>query len=117
MRTTTEVFEDHLAKRIAGDLEADIATNYAEDVVFLTGTGAFRGHEGVRKSAAELEHYLGGTDYEYNHTLIDGDYAFLEWTARSKDKIVSDGADGFVIKDGKIVLQTIHYSVTRDQQK
>jgi ketosteroid isomerase-like protein len=113
MRTTTEVFEDHLAKRLAGDIEEDIRDNYSEDVVFLTGTGAFKGHEGVRQSVSELQYYVGDTAYEYKHTLIEGDYAFLEWTARSKDKSVYDGADGFVIKDGKIVLQTIHYSVIK----
>jgi len=28
-RTVTEVFEDHLAKRLAGETDADIAENYA----------------------------------------------------------------------------------------
>jgi len=111
MRTTTEVFEDHLARRLAGDIEGDIKENYSKDVIFLTGTGAFEGHDGVRKSASELGLYVGDIPYEYNHTLVKGDYAFLEWTAKGKDKVVLDGADGFVIKDGKIVLQTIHYSV------
>lgn len=113
MRTTTEVFEDHLAKRLAGDLEGDIKANYSKDVIFLTGTGAFEGHDGVRKSANELEHYIKDIPYEYNHTLIKGDYAFLEWTAKGKDKAVYDGADSFVIKNDKIILQTIHYSVTQ----
>ena len=111
MRTTTEVFEDHLAKRLAGDVEGDIKDNYSKDVIFLTGTGAFEGHDGVRKSASELAMYLGDVPFEYNHTLIKDDYAFLEWTAKGDGKMVFDGADGFVIKDGKIVLQTIHYSV------
>jgi hypothetical protein len=114
MRTTTEVFEDHLAKRLAGDVEGDIKENYAKDVVFLTGTGAFHGHDGVRHSAAELsEHVTKNTLFEYRHTLVEGDYAFLEWTARAEDRVVGDGADSFVIKNGKIVLQTIHYSVDK----
>ena len=112
MRTTTEVFEDHLAKRLAGDVEGDIRDNYAKDVIFLTGTGAFEGHDGVKKSAAELDAYVGNIPYEYNHTLIKDKYAFLEWTAKGKNKEVLDGADSFVIEDGKIVLQTIHYTVT-----
>ena len=113
MRTTTEVFEDHLAKRLAGDVEGDIKENYAKSVVFLTGTGAFEGHDGVRKSAKELEKYVGNMPFEYNHTLIKGDYAFLEWTAKGDGAAVYDGADSFVIKNGKIILQTIHYTVTK----
>lgn len=115
MRTTTEVFEDHLAKRLAGDIEGDIAENYAEGVVLLTGTGAFEGHDGVRKSAQEFEEYVGNIPYEYNHTLIKGDYAFLEWTAKGDGKMVADGADGFVIKNGKIVMQNIHYTAKKPE--
>ena len=112
MRTTTEVFEDHLAKRLAGDVEGDIQDNYSADVILLTGTGTFEGHDGVRKSAKELDEYVGNIPYEYNHTLVKGDYAFLEWTAKGDGKKVTDGADGFVIKDGRIICQTIHYTVS-----
>src|SRR3954470_7301410 len=114
MRTATEGINDHLAKRLAGDIEGDIKTNYADDVVFLTGTGAFHGHDGVRHSAAELNHYVTDkASFDYRHIIIEGDYAFLEWTATAEDRIVGDGADGFVIKEGKIILQTIHYSVQK----
>ena len=113
MRTTTEVFEDHLAKRLAGDIEGDIRDNYSKDVIFLNGTGAFSGHDGVRKSATELGQYVGDIPYEYNHTLIKENYAFLEWTAKGKNKEVLDGADSFVIENDKIILQTIHYSVAK----
>lgn len=114
-RSTTEVFEDHLTKRLAGDVEGDITQNYAEDVVILTGTGAFHGNEGVCQSAAQLSQFIPeSAAYEYKHTLIVGEYAFLEWTAQSSKRAVCDGADGFVIKDGKIIYQTIHYSVQKE---
>jgi hypothetical protein len=114
MRTTTEVFEDHLAKRLVGDVEGDIRDNYAKDVVFLTGTGAFHGHDGARYSAKELNSYITEkAEFEYKHTLVDGDYAFLEWTASASDRLVGDGADGFVVKNGKIIFQTIHYNVEK----
>lgn len=115
MRTTTEVFQDHLTKRLADDLEGDIRSNYATDVIIMTGTGVFHGHDGVRHSARELARYLGKAPFQYDHTSIEGDYAFLEWTSRRKDRDVRDGADSFVIKDGKIILQTIHYSVTENK--
>jgi hypothetical protein len=113
-RTTKEVFEDHLQKRREGDLEGDIQTNYHPDVVFLTGTGTFHGHDGVRQSAAELERYLGGNDFEFKTKLVEGEYAFLEWNGFNNEKTVHDGADSFVIRDGKIVMQSIHYCVQRD---
>lgn len=113
MRTTTGVFEDHLAKRLAGDVEGDIKENYAKDVIFITGTGVFEGHDGVRQSASELEKYVGDIPYEYNQTIVKDEYAFLEWTAKDKDRMVCDGVDTFVIKNGKIIFQSIHYTVNR----
>lgn len=112
MKTTEEVFEDHLQKRAAGKVEADIETNYADDVIVLTGTGIFRGHQGVRDSAAELSHYLGRGEFDYRNKLVEGDYAFLEWQGKSGGRRVCDGADSFVVRDDKIVMQSIHYTVT-----
>ncbi len=37
--------------------------------------------------------------------------AFLEWTPRSDSAKLEDGADFFCIRDGRIVAQTIHYTV------
>lgn len=111
MRTTGEVFEDHLAKRKEGDVDGDIDTNYADDVVLLTGTGIYKGHDGVRQSASELSHYLGDGSFNYDLKLVEGEYAFLEWSASGQNGNVRDGADGFVVRDGKIVMQNIHYTV------
>lgn len=42
-RSTREVLEDHLRLRREGDLEEDLARNYAEDVVLLCKHGVFKG--------------------------------------------------------------------------
>ena len=106
MRTTTEVFEDHLQRRLRGDVEGDVRTNYVEGVVLITGTGTFKGCDGVRESASQLEKYSGkNATFEYKHTVVEGSYAFLEWTSVADDTVVGDGADSFVIQDGKIIFQ------------
>ena len=94
-------------------MEEDIARNYADGVVLLTGFGTFRGHDGVRRSAQILREQLHCVRYEYRTKLVDGEMAFLEWTARCRDAAVHDGADSFSIRGGRIVAQTIHYSVRR----
>lgn len=110
MRSTTEVVHDHLLKRLGGDLDGDLA-NYAEDVVMLTGSGEFRGHEGVRQCAAELDRLVGDAAFIYDTTMISGEYGFLQWSAREGEQpVVCDGADSFVVRDGLIVMQTVHYT-------
>lgn len=110
-RPATDVFEDHLQKRLDGDVEGDIRSNYADDVVMLTHRGVFHGHDGVRNCAAELKRSLGGNDFRYDQKLVDGDFAFLVWRGLNGDKYVCNGADSYVIKDGKIIMQSIHYIV------
>ncbi len=113
LRSTTQVFEDHLMKRLGDKVEEDIKENYSPNVILLTGTGAFHGYDGVRQSAAELTRYLGEGKFVYRHTLVEDEYAFLEWTAVSGSRAVLDGADSFVIRNGKIIFQSIHYTAVK----
>lgn len=112
-RTVREVFEDHLQNRSRKDLDRDISNNYAGDVVILTGYGIFTGHYGVRQSGAILQADLPHATYHYRTTLDAGEIAFLEWTADSDAGSVDDGVDSFLIRDGRILVQTIHYTVTQ----
>jgi hypothetical protein len=109
-RTPTEVIHDHLAKRLANDVEGDITENFDKNILILSSFGVFKGHDGVRASAKLLDEKVGKAVFHYNRTLVDRDYGFLEWSADSDSVKVWDGADSFVVREGKIVLQTIHYT-------
>lgn len=108
-RTTTEVIHDHLLKRLAGQVGEDIEQNYAPDVVLLTGSGKYVGKDGARSASEELARLIGDAEFTYDRTVIDGQYAFLEWSATSPTEEVRDGADSYVVVDGRIVMQTVHY--------
>ena len=110
-RSASVVFNDHLRLAETGDVEGDIRRNIAKDVVLLTGIGILRGHDGVRRSRTVLSQDLPGGDYEYLTRLVHGECAFLEWRARAESVEIDDGADSFVIRDGLIRVQTIHYTV------
>ena len=110
-RSTAEVFEDHL--RLAGEdqFERDFERNVSPDIVILERHGIFRRREDARELARLLEEELPKAPYVYTNRLVAGRVAFLEWTAEAERARVCDGADSFVIEDGWIVAQTIHYTV------
>ena len=110
-RSTRDTFLDHLARRMGRQTEADIALNYSADVVLLTSDGTRYGHEGVRHCAARLEELLPHASLEYTRQVVSGEVAFLEWKARSAERRIEDGVDTLVIRRGRIVAQTIHYTV------
>lgn len=115
MRSTREVLESHLALRAEGDLEADLRQNYSDDVVLLSwGEGVHRGKDGVRELAGVLRTYLPEGEYRYGVLVVADEYGLLRWSGSGAGTVVHDGADSFVVRDGRIVAQTIHYAAERD---
>jgi hypothetical protein len=110
-RSAAEVFGDHL--RLAGEkrFDEDVERNVSPACMVLERRGVFRGHNGVRELARLLAEELPDARYTYTNRLVEGRIAFLEWTAESEHARVRDGADSFLIEDGWIIAQTIHYTV------
>ena len=116
-RSTREVFDDHLKLAQQGRFDEDITRNFSEDCVVLTHRGTFRGHDGLCQLAAMLEQEIPGAEYGYINCLVEGRFALLEWTADCGAVAVHDGADSFVVENGKVIAQTIHYTLSvRDSQ-
>jgi hypothetical protein len=110
-RSAREVFDDHLRLAAEHRFGEDLARNVSPSCVVLERRGVFRGHAGVRELARWLEDELPGARFTYTNQLVEGRVAFLEWTAAARGALVRDGADSFVIEQGWIVAQTIHYTV------
>lgn len=111
-RSAREVLDDHLALADAWDFETDLARNFSEDIVLLTGYGIFRGIEGVRAKVRLLEEHLPGGRWTYRTVMAEGEMGFLEWAAEAENGArVEDGADSYLIRGGRIRAMTIHYTV------
>lgn len=110
-RNPSEIFEDHLGRADAGDVEGDIRNNFSEDCVLLTTYGRFEGHAGVREAADLLMRQLPDPCFNYKQKSVVDEIAFLEWTGEGVGAVVRDGADSFLIRDDKIRIMTIHYTV------
>jgi hypothetical protein len=119
-RTAQEVLDDHLnlTERFGVEetwqriVEEDIRRNVSEDMVILINRGTFRGHEGVRELARMLgEELPEHRAFEYTYRAVEGRMAFLEWAYEDANVRVRDGADSYLIEEGKLVAQTIHYTV------
>ena len=121
-RLAQEVLDDHLnldenwgaEKGWRRIVEEDLRRNVSEDCVILAGggRGVFHGHEGVMELAEMLgEELPEHRSFEYTYRAVEGRMAFLEWAYEDTKVRVKDGADSYLIEDGKIVAQTIHYTV------
>ena len=113
MASTKEVLDHHLKCLAAGDLEGIVA-DYSPDAVLVTPPGFFS-PDGVLRGAAGAEYGFRalirefgkpGASFQLKQTTIEGDYAYIVWSADTPDNRFDFGSDTFVIRNGKIVAQT-----------
>ena len=84
----------------------------SEDIVVLINRGTFRGHEGVRQLAQMLSDELPEHQaFQYTYVAVDKHVGLLEWEYEDSTVRVRDGVDSYVIEEGRIVAQTIHYTL------
>ena len=112
-RSFREVFDDHLRLSEMGDFENDLKRNFSVDIIVLMENRIYRGHEEVRGLAKRLLRELPDGKYQNNMILLHEEIGMLEWTAQSDEAEVLDGVDSYLFRDGKIIAQTIHYTVTK----
>lgn len=110
MKSTEQVLRDHLERRCRHDLEGDLASNYSDDVVVLSKDGVFHGKDGIRQTARILNENLPDARFAYDLLRTADSFGLLSWSAEaSNGSRTCHGADSFVVRDGRIVAQTIHF--------
>jgi hypothetical protein len=130
VRTAREVLDEHLKVSNAWRDEAEIWRNFSEDLrrkfsedcLVPTNRDMFRGHEGVRElvemGVAQMfggEKAHGGS-FQYISKVIEGRMGLLERAYEDANVRIRDGTDSYLIEDGKVVAQAIHYTMEAKQQ-
>ncbi len=113
IRSTKDVLDHHLKCFGEGDLKG-ILSDYAPDAVLFTPQGPVRGVDAIRPlfQAMFAEFGKPGTTSTMKHQSIEGDYAYLLWTAETADNVYELATDTFVVRDGKIVAQSFAAKIT-----
>lgn len=107
MRSTQDVLDNHLKCFSEGNLAALLA-DYAPDAIMFTSTGPFRGVDAIKPMFQALfaEFSKPGVSVNMQRLSIEGDYAYLLWSAETADNTYEMATDTFVVRDGKIVAQS-----------
>jgi len=105
---TAQVLSHHLRALGAGKLD-EVLDDYVEDSVMITPDGPIKGLRGIR---AAFEGFLSGLfkPGTYELTLVarhvEGEVAYIIWHARCASADIALGTDTFIVRDGKIAVQT-----------
>lgn len=113
MASTKDVLDHHLKCFEEGDLEG-ILSDYAPGAVLFTSDGPLKGTDAIRPLFQALVAEFGkpGATFRMKQQFIDGDYAYILWTAETADNVYEVATDTFVVREGKIVAKSFTGKVT-----
>jgi ketosteroid isomerase-like protein len=113
MASTKDVLDHHLKSFSEGDLKG-ILSDYAPEAVMFTPDGPLRGPDEIRPLFQALIAEFGkpGAAFTLKRQSIDGDYAYILWTAETADSVYEVATDTFVVQNGKITAQSFTGKIT-----
>ncbi|NKB49733.1 MAG: nuclear transport factor 2 family protein [Alphaproteobacteria bacterium] len=105
---TKAVLDSHLTAFGSGNVDAILA-NYASDAVIMFPGGMVSGHADIRGMFEGLVTEFGqpGVTFEMLNSDVSGEIAFIVWKAETGKAVYEMGTDTYVIRDNKIVMQTV----------
>lgn len=107
MFSTSEVLDRHLKSFAELDVDGLVA-DYSPDAVFFVAEGPLKGPGAIRPLFEALisEFRRPGSSFTMQQRSIEGDHAYIIWTAETADNSYEFATDTFVVKNGKIVAQS-----------
>jgi ketosteroid isomerase-like protein len=103
-----QVFEHHLGALARGDLDA-ILSDYVDDSILIGPEGALKGRQAIRGFFEGVLASLfkpGSYEFTMDTLHIADGVVYLVWHAKCASANVAFAADTFLIRGGKIAVQT-----------
>ncbi len=107
MVSTKDVLDHHLKCFGEGDLNG-ILSDYTPGAILFTPEGALKGIDAIRSLFQTMIAEFGkpGAAFSMKQQFIEGDHAYILWTAETADNVYEFATDTFVVREGKIVAQS-----------
>ena len=106
MVSTSDVLDRHLKSFAEYDVDGVLA-DYSSDAVLFTPTGPLKGPDAIKPlfQALVSEFAKPGSSFTMQQRCIEGDHAYILWSAETADNSYEFATDTFVVRNGKIIAQ------------
>lgn len=113
MPTTNEVLDQHLKSFGDNDLDGLLADYTSDAVLFMAGR-TLKGPGAIKPffQALVSEFAKPGASFSMRQQCVEGDYAYILWSAETADNSYEAATDTFVVRNGKIVAQSFAAKIT-----
>jgi ketosteroid isomerase-like protein len=107
MVSTSDVLDRHLKAFAQSDVDGVLA-DYSPDAVLFVPGGPLKGPEAIKPlfEALVSEFAKPGSSFTMQERYIEGEYAYILWTAETADNSYEFATDTFCVRNGKIVAQS-----------
>jgi len=112
MLSTSDVLDRHLKAFAEYDIDG-VLSDYSPDAILFAPTGPLKGPDAIKPLFEGLvsEFRKPGSSFTMQQRWIDGDHAYILWTAETADNSYEFATDTFVVRSGKIVAQSFSAKV------
>ncbi|MGC2182019.1 MAG: nuclear transport factor 2 family protein [Terriglobales bacterium] len=113
MSTTSDVLDQHLKCFGENDLDGILA-DYSSDAVLFVPGKPLKGPNAIRPFFQTLfsEFAKPGASFSMRQQCVEGDYAYILWSAETADNSYEAATDTFVVRNGRIVAQSFAAKIT-----
>ncbi len=113
MPTTSDVLDQHLKCFGENDLDGVLA-DYSSDAVLFVPGKSLKGLDAIKPffQAFFAEFAKPGASFSMQQQYVEGDYAYILWSAETADNSYEAATDTFVVRNGKIVAQSFAAKIT-----
>jgi ketosteroid isomerase-like protein len=114
--STSDVLDRHL-KAFADYDVAGVVADYSSDAVLFVPCGPLKGPHAIKPLFETLISQFSkpGSSFTVQQRYIEGDHAYIIWTAETADNSYEFATDTFVVRNGKIVAQSFAAKITSKQ--
>ena len=113
MPSTSDVLDQHLKCFGENDLDGVLA-DYSSDAVLFVPGKPLKGPDAIKPffQAFFSEFAKPGASFSMQQQYVEGDYAYILWSAETADNSYEAATDTFVVRNGKIVAQSFTAKIT-----
>jgi len=107
MVSTSDVLDRHLKSFAEHDVDS-VVSDYSLDAVLFAPNGPLKGPDAIKPLFEALisEFAKPGSSFTMQLRSIEGDHAYILWTAETADNSYEFATDTFVVRSGKIIAQS-----------
>ncbi len=107
VESTTDVLNRHMKAFAERNLEGVLA-DYSPDAVMFVPAGTLKGPTAIKPLFESLIAEFGkpGSSFTMQQRMVEGDYAYIIWTAETADNWYEFATDTFIVQNGMITTQS-----------